>query len=369
MIKIVHVADLHLDAPFSDCDSFEKGKRRAEQKEALSGICDVCKREKADILLIAGDLFDGDFISLDTPAFLCELFSGIPDTRVFISPGNHDYYHAKSPYKAVRFPDNVHIFTEETMSCVELPKLDTCVYGYAFTAKRMSVNPFENFHVKDENKINILCGHADLDTPASEYFNISGEYLEKSGLCYAALGHIHKRSGFLHFGKTVCAYSGCLLGRGFDECGETGGIIGEVGIGNVALRYLPLDMRRYEVCEIKLSDAASEDAVLSEIYEKCSSFDEKVSLRIILSGTCSFDIEVSTDKVRQALKRPLYIEMKNELIFLPDTESIEKENSLRGEFCRKIKPLLDTGDTNSKKVASLALKYGISALSGQDFLE
>ena len=111
----MHIADLHLDAPFAHCVPSERLARRNEQREVLGRVCDICKEEQVDVMLIAGDLFDGDFLRGDTPEFLTGCFASIPDTRIFISPGNHDPYYARSPYKAVRFPDNVHIFTEEKL--------------------------------------------------------------------------------------------------------------------------------------------------------------------------------------------------------------------------------------------------------------
>ena len=67
VIKIMPIADLHLDAPFAHCTPSERALRRDEQREALCRVCEICKSEKVDIMLISGDLFDGDFLRSDTP--------------------------------------------------------------------------------------------------------------------------------------------------------------------------------------------------------------------------------------------------------------------------------------------------------------
>lgn len=360
----MHIADLHLDAPFAHCVPSERTVRRNEQREALCRVCEVCKNEKVDVMLIAGDLFDGDFLRSDTPAFLAECFASVPDTRIFIAPGNHDPYYARSPYKAVKFPDNVHVFTEEKLSFVDIPSLNTTVYGYAFEGKSIKTNPLDSFRVRDESRINLLVAHGELDSADAQYCKISGNDLSSSFFDYAALGHVHTPSGFLRFGKTVCAYSGCLLGRGFDECGEKGAIIGEVSCGSVSLKYLPVAGRRYEICEIKLSGKQADEGVLSEIRTRCEGFGEKTALRIVLTGTVNGEIKISSEALRAALPTPCFVELKNETVYVPDTDTIENENSLRGEFCRKIKPMLQSEDARTRQMASLAMKYGIDALTG-----
>lgn len=365
MIKILHTADLHLDAPFSGCTPSERAARRNEQRQVLRDICDICKEEKINLLLIAGDLFDSDFVRADTSAFIAKCFEEIPDTYVFIAPGNHDPYYERSPYRAAKFPGNVHIFMEQTLSHFDIPSLNTTVYGFGFEKRSIAGNPIDGLRVRDDTKINILLCHGDLDDAASEYFNIKSEDLEGSFLNYAALGHIHKAGEFMRLGKTTCAYSGCPLGRGFDEFGEKGVIVGEIGVGNVALRHMPIEGRRYEIAQVSLDECKSEEAALSKISDTCGDYGENVALRIVLSGNVQTEIGISVERVRSVLAKPRYIEIKNETLYLPDMEELMRENSLRGEFCRKIKPMLESEDTLLRKTAALALKYGLSALSGE----
>ena len=79
----------------------------------------------------------------------------------------------------------------------------------------------DGFRVADPARLNILVLHGDAENPASPYDPVSSAALAASGLDYAALGHIHRR-GERRDGGTLCAWPGCLMGRGFDECGEKG---------------------------------------------------------------------------------------------------------------------------------------------------
>lgn len=362
MIKLVHISDLHLDSPFAQLLMSERAERRNEQKEALLSVCKICKSEKVDLLLISGDLFDREFISDDTPAFLSSAFSQIPDTRVFICPGNHDFLGNRSPYTAVSFPDNVHLFTQENMTSVDIPELNCTVYGFAFCGSRLSTNPLSSFRVQNEDRINILCAHGELDNPASEYYFINSNDIAESKLDYAALGHIHKFSGFSRFGFTSCAYSGCLIGRGFDECGQKGIIIGSIGKGINTLAFQGLENnRRYEICDITLSGKFSETDLISRLRNEYGTLSGKCSLRVVLSGSVQEKLSIDSKKIREEATLDCALEIQDETCIVPDMSKLVLENSLRGEFCRKISALLESEDEEKRKIASLALQYGLMA--------
>ena len=80
-----------------------------------------------DLVLLAGDLFDSDTTYRETLEALSEAL-GAMQARVFIAPGNHDPYSAKSPYATLSWPENVHVFTSKTVERVELPELQCAVH-------------------------------------------------------------------------------------------------------------------------------------------------------------------------------------------------------------------------------------------------
>ena len=112
MPKIIHTADVHLDAPFSLLDVQKAQMRKNELRETFASIVLLAKSEKADLVLIAGDLFDSGFVTKETMALLVSLFSSAPECRFVIAPGNHDYIWGRSPYKKEGFPQNVYIFAQ-----------------------------------------------------------------------------------------------------------------------------------------------------------------------------------------------------------------------------------------------------------------
>ncbi len=116
-MKIVHFADLHLDSAFAWCGATGDAARRRHQalRDALLAIVDLTREVGADALFCAGDLYEHDRVTPDTAAFLRRTFAELDPVRVYIAPGNHDYYGSESLYATSEWSDNVHIFKESRL--------------------------------------------------------------------------------------------------------------------------------------------------------------------------------------------------------------------------------------------------------------
>ena len=112
-MKFVHIADLHMDSPFAFLDS-KTGLgdvRRLEQRQALKKVVQYVKENNIEYLFISGDLYEQEYIKESTIKYIDDQFRIIPDTKIFISPGNHDPYLNNSYYNTYSWSDNVHIFS------------------------------------------------------------------------------------------------------------------------------------------------------------------------------------------------------------------------------------------------------------------
>ena len=266
MIKVIHAADFHLDAPFSTLSPALAGQRRREQRLALQQFAKAC--EGCEIVLLAGDLFDGKQVYQDTLDALRDCFASL-SARVFIAPGNHDVLCTGSPYLTEKWSENVHIFTDSSIKRVEL---EGChVYGAAYTAQGREV--LRDFRVADPDVVNLMVLHS-----GDSYNPITPAQIAASGLDYLALGHIHTRQ-VDRTGGTVFAYSGCLMGRGFDECGQKGLLRVDVSKDEVQSRFVPIYSRRYEILTVQVGEDG-EGAVRAALPE--DAYDH--AYRVILQG-------------------------------------------------------------------------------------
>jgi DNA repair exonuclease SbcCD nuclease subunit len=355
LIRILHAADFHLDSPFAALSEDKAAERRREMRGLLYAVTEIAAQ--ADIVLLPGDLFDSGRAYWETAEVLSDVFSKIK-ARIFIAPGNHDYYASKSPYSHLKLPENVHIFNSTEISGVEVSELGCVVWGRAFISE-WSDSPLRGFKAPDNGKINIMALHGDTALPDSPYGYISRTDISESGLDYLALGHIHTFSGIQKAGRTFWAYPGCNLGRGFDETGAKGLITGTVGSGECELEFIPLNGRRYEKLTIDISgyDNATE-AVLSSLPGGC----ERDVYRLILTGQTHERLK--PEEIKAAIAgRFDYVEIKDETQLSKDVWEAAGEDTLKGNFLRILRGKYDSasGEAEREEIV-LAARYGLAAL-------
>ena len=130
-MKFVHIADMHFDTPFRMLsDRADLGEiRRLDQRKSFKKMIDYIKENEIPYLFIAGDLYDNEYIRESTIEYINNLFKQIPNTKIYITPGNHDPYIKNSYYETFSWSENVKIFTEK-IERIENEEFDLYVYGF-----------------------------------------------------------------------------------------------------------------------------------------------------------------------------------------------------------------------------------------------
>ena len=373
MVKILHTADIHLDSPFSLLDVKKAQARKAEMRGTFSSMMLYAKMEKYDIVLMAGDLFDSEFATKETLETMAEQFASAPDCRFVIAPGNHDPLTPRSPYRKVEFPSNVYIFATDDMGKFSFDDIGVDVYGWAFTETEKHDNPLRLGKVAlDRNKLNILCIHADITSADSPYCPISEDDIEKSGFDYIAMGHVHAGGEVKRIGQTYYAYSGCLEGRSFDECGQKGVIViktesDDMGKG-MRFGFKRFSRRRFEKAKLDISGASGTADVSERIRELVSSrgYGEDTMLRISLRGVVSPSARIDTDSFEAEKFGLFYLEVRNDTSPTLDEAALMNDISIRGALYRELLPKLKSDDEKTRRIAAAALRYGLAALEGEE---
>lgn len=356
-LKILHTADLHMDSAFQGLSAGKAVVRRGEQRQLLRRMAELAVNEGVDLVLMSGDLLDSDSTYFETGEELVTALAamGVP---VFIAPGNHDFYSARSPYARLKMPDNVHIFTSERMGMVELASLGVRVYGSAFTGRSRGA-ALEGFSAPVEEGIyNLLCIHGELGAPDSPYCPISEEQLAASGIHYAALGHVHKASGLSKAGSCYYSWPGCPEGRGFDETGEKTVSIVELEEGSCSLSTRDISLRRYETLSVDLSG----NEPLLAIHTMLPDETVRDVYRIILTG--------ETDRAPDLAA--LYANLSEFFFHLQirDHTRVRKnvweragEDSLRGIFLQMLLNKYEKcTDERERLLVEQAARWGLAAL-------
>ena len=370
-MKLLHASDFHLDSPLSGLTTEKSVLRRRELREIPIRLAALARDEGVDLVLLPGDLFDGERVYSETVRALAGALEDMA-VPVFIAPGNHDFFHEKSPYAASPWPDNVHIFTTPELQAVELPELNCVVHGCAFTALHREDDPLAGFTVPDDGRLHLLCVHGEVGLTGN-YAPIDPKSLERSGANYAALGHIHA-AGIGKAGKTLWAYSGCPEGRGFDELGPKGALLvsfGEsaqlgissldgpvrppinMGIQPVAAKFVPVCRRQYRVETVDVNDFAV--ALLAG--------ESPDLVRLILAGESRYAPDLTALTARAA-PYFFHVELRDRTTLPTELWARAEEDSLTGLFLREMRARLEAADESEKDTLLLAARFGLAALEG-----
>ena len=364
-VKVLHCADLHFDTPFKELSKEVSDTSKNELLEVFKNIIDLAIDENIEVLLIAGDVFDNLTVNKNTLFFISDQIRRIDNIKVFISPGNHDPYNEKSFYNMINWPENVYIFKGD-MEFKEVKELNLIVWGAGFRNNYENETLLRGVSV-DSDKINIMILHGEIASTNSknEYNPIYINDIYNSNIDYIALGHRHKFSGILKEGMTTYAYSGCPQGRGFDESGEKGVIIGEVYRGGTDLRFFPVCKRKYVTKEINITGTNSYDEVIFKILSDLSNEEiNKNFYKIILKGELKEHFNLKENLLIEKLKNKFYyIKIINDTSIEINLEELSKDYSIKGKFIAKILEKLKDASDDDKEILKLALKIGIQCLS------
>lgn len=371
-VKILHFSDLHFDTPFKDLPGELGQIRRLELRECFSRIIDLAIKEGVKILLMAGDLFDNLTVEKNTLTFIQREVQRLGNIKMFISAGNHDPYNEKSFYKMIDWGENVYIF-KENIENIEIPELNTVIYGASFKDKYIRTSQLKDFKFPQNNlnKINIMVLHGTISSAqeGEEYNPITVNSIGQSNMDYIALGHIHGFSGINRANNTSYAYSGCPEGRGFDELGEKGVILGEVGNHYVDLNFVPLSRRKYFVEEVDITGCCTIEDIKGKVVKNINLKESLENLyKIILKGEISEELRIS-EKVLETMLKPnfFFVKIEDKTCLNIDKEKLKSEFSLKGVFCSKIlEELEQCSDENEREELELAFKIGMQSLCQGD---
>lgn len=353
MIKLLHSADWHLDAPMTGHSPEQAQLLRRQLRQIPEKIARLCVAGCCDMMVLSGDLFDGEATKESINAVKAALES--VKVPVIITPGNHDFCTADSPYLTENWPANVHIFTTPEITALELPELNCTVYGAGYTAMDCP-GLLKGFRAAGDAKWHIGVLHGEAGNANSNYCPITRAQIQESGLSYLALGHIHKL-GSLRAGETVCAWPGCPMGRGYDELGPKGVVMVTMD-DTVSASFLPLDTPRFydEEAEAGADAAAAVESLLPAV----ESMDH---YRITLTGYSS---PIDLEAVRGKFPHIPNLILRDETVPETDLWSNTDEDTLEGLLFADLQKAAASDSEVLSRRATLAARICRRILDGQE---
>lgn len=354
-MKFIHIADLHFDSPFTILSNNGRFgiERRIEQRQALKEVINYIKENKIQYLFISGDLYENEYIRKSTIEYINELFTEIPNTKIYISPGNHDPYIKDSFYNNFEWNRNVKIFKE--LEGIETEEAN--IYGYGFDdfySKNCNIAQIE---LLNNGKPNILVIHGNLDgakVEEKQYNVMYSRDLQKFD--YVALGHIHK-TNYRESQKII--YPGSILALGFDEPGEHGMIEGEIKDNKLNIEFITVDPKEFIVKEIDCTQYSTIEELLESINN--IKIDENNFYEIELIGRRNFEINIY--ELKRMITNERILKIKNSTKINYNLEEISNEATLKGLFAKEMLERLESAKTiEEKEIIENAIEIGLEVL-------
>ena len=333
-MKFIHIADIHFDSPFVNLSDRENlgDIKRLEQRSVFKKVIEYIKENDIEFLFIAGDVYEHQYIRKSTIEYINKLFKEIPNTKIYISPGNHDPFIKNSYYNQFKWNDNVHIFSSK-MEKIELKDVD--IYGYGFDDFYCTDCGIENLEIENKTKTNVLVIHSTVDganLEEKQYNSISKKLLEEKGFDYVATGHIHKLDYNTYENQKI-VYPGSLISLGFDELGKHGMIVGEIKENKeLSTEFVPLSENDFEEIELDVTNIISRDELIEKINDLEIANNQLV--KIILIGKRNFEIDKY--ELYKLLTNERIIKVKDHTKIQYDLEKMANTHTLKGLFVKEI---------------------------------
>ena len=254
-MKFLHAADIHLDSPMAGLRAREDlpdGLLRHCTRRAFEAMIQLAIDEDVAFVVIAGDLYDGDWKDFSTGLFFAEQMRRLA-RPCFLLRGNHDAQSIIT--RALRRPDLVHEFGSDACESIELPNLGVVLHGHSFATRAVTDDLSAAYPPPRPGLLNIGVLHSSAEDPGEHeaYAPCRVSELVLKGYGYWALGHIHARR-VLHERPWV-VFPGNLQGRHARETGPKGCTLVTVEDRQVvAVEHRALDVLRWARLDLAVTE-------------------------------------------------------------------------------------------------------------------
>ena len=269
MYRFLHAADLHLDSPFKGLERYESAPVeafRSATRRAFTNLVDLALREKVGFVLIAGDLFDGEWTDYGSGLFLNREWNRLRDAgiRVVTIRGNHDA--ANLMTRSLRPPDNVNELAYERAESLELREFGVVIHGQGFASRAVTANLAAAYPRRCPGVLNIGMLHTSADgRPGHEpYAPCTLDDMAAKEYGYWALGHIHTREVLGEDPPIV--FPGNIQGRHARETGAKGcTLVTYAGDRVRSFEHRDVDVMRWDARRVDATGVRDEDELEERI--------------------------------------------------------------------------------------------------------
>jgi DNA repair protein SbcD/Mre11 len=307
MPRFIHAADLHLDSPLRGLDRYDGApveEIRGATRRAVENLVALAIAQSVDFLLIAGDIYDGDWRDYNTGLYFLAQMSRLRDSgvQVFFIRGNHDA--SSQITRRLNLPDHVREFSTRKPETITLDDLGVAIHGQGFSNRAVDEDLSQEYPAPVPGMLNIGMLHTSATGREGHdtYAPCTVEGLRSKGYDYWALGHVHTREILSEDPWVV--FPGNTQGRHIRETGPKGCTLVTVEDDRIdSVVHHDLDVMRWERCDVDASGASSSADVLdlaaSAIRDVVDEADDlPVAIRVTITGASDAHAELAAEPER-----------------------------------------------------------------------
>lgn len=347
-MRFMHISDVHLGVKPDQGRAWSE-RRTQDIWDSFAEVIAVAARKKIEYLFITGDLFHAQPLKRELKE-VGRLFEQIPQTKIFLIAGNHDYLQPKSYYLSYPWPDNVYFFQKEEVEAIDFPKDNITVYGMSYWHREIRERLYDEVRPTNGKRINLFLAHGGDE----KHIPCNPATFVNNGFDYTMMGHIHK-GGQLIPGKVTMA--GALEPTDCNDFGPHGYWVGELEKGHCELHFFPIRKCQYCVETFPVEPKTTGREVLEWARNLIQESEPYQLFRIQLKGYADPDMEFGLERI-EALEQVL--DVTCDILPNYDYEKLKEEhqNTLVEAYITSMQEMEQTNITKK------ALEYGVSALLG-----
>jgi DNA repair exonuclease SbcCD nuclease subunit len=364
-MKLLHFADVHLDAPFGWAGDELARRRRQAVRDAVRRLLELAVAEGVEAVLCGGDLFEQDRFTPDTAAFLQAELARVAPLPVYLAPGNHDWYGVRSLYHQVRWSPNVHVFRESRLTPV--PLADGCTLWGAAHEESANTPGFLREFTVERGGVHLALFHGSERADLPRFGEGRAPHAPFDAGQIAATGLHHVLTGHYHVARDAPrhTYPGNPEPLTFGEQGPRGAVVLTVDpSGAVSRERHRVGGDEMHDVELDATGCASVQAVRDRLSDLLQ--DLRGCARVTVRGELEPTVDLRATDLRDAAPwmdtvlprldglRPAY-----------DEDSLRGEQTVRGQFVRDVLDAPDLDEAARRRV----LATGLRALDGRPDLE
>lgn len=288
-LKLMHIADTHLGV-VPDSQKPWSAKRARDVFNTFTELIRIAGEEQVDLLLIAGDMFHRTPLKRELKD-VNTLFASIPNTRIVLIAGNHDYIFSGCPYLTFPWARNVTFLADSSLTSVTFPELNCTVWGFSYHQKEISLPLYDELKPPQDEHLHILLGHGG----DSKHIPFNPKKLNTAGWDYVAMGHIHKP--YLE-DNSIVVMAGAPEPVDQTDIGSRGYVIAALTATGTNIRWFPISSARYIPLTFQAEPSDSTITILHWLQEEINHLGRENIYLLTITGfhdpEAPFDTEALT---------------------------------------------------------------------------